>query len=361
MSKRKDSTSPKDPVKTRKDKGKITIKNIIENYTQLEQSIVSQLKMCNDLHSTTTGTAREDIWLQLFESIIPRKFVIEHSIFIIDSQRHVSREVDLAIIDNSYTPYIFHYGRLKYVPIEAVAVVIECKSTKILFQEEDAETGKKEAYMTAWCSSIEQLCTSNHSITRMANGMVVDGIVHNVIKDWKSDPDNPKYIESQLVTSTQTSTRPIRIFCGYKTELSDANLKNLEKFFDFILIATPGDIKKSEKNKISIHIPKCEESLQYWYKKLNHYKPATNESLAIIENNILKGRHLQEYEVYSENDGSKISLLSFNFQLNQLLMILNNPLLFPHLAYVEMFNRKETEPLTDGRKNTEMHTDNSAL
>lgn len=348
MSKRKDSTTPKDPVKTRKDQGKITVKNIIDNYTQLEQSIVSQLKMCNDLHSTTTGTAREDIWLQLFESIIPRKFVIEHSIFIIDSQRHVSREVDLAIIDNSYTPYIFHYGRLKYVPIEAVAVVIECKSTKILFQEEDTETGKKEAYMTAWCSSIEQLCTSNHSITRMASGMVVNGMTYGT----REEPGT---------TSTQTSTRPIKIFCGYKTELSDANLKNLEKFFDFILIATPGDIKKSEKNKISIHIPKCEESLQYWYKKLNHYKPATNESLAIIENNILKGRHLQEYEVYAENDGSKISLLSFNFQLNQLLMILNNPLLFPHLAYVEMFNRKETEPLTDGRKNTEMHTDNSAL
>lgn len=32
-------------------------------------------------------------------------------------------------------------------------------------------------------------------------------------------------------------------------------------------------------------------------------------------------------------------LLSLIFQLNQLLMVLNNPMLFPHRAYADMFNR----------------------
>ncbi len=85
--------------------------------------------MKHDLHGSSIGSAREDIWGQLFDMIIPKKFVIEHSVFlIIDSEGNVSHEVDLAILDETYTPYIFRYGRLKFIPIEAVAVVVECKS-----------------------------------------------------------------------------------------------------------------------------------------------------------------------------------------------------------------------------------------
>ena len=57
---------------------------------------------------------------------------------------------------------------------------------------------------------------------------------------------------------------------------------------------------------------------------------------------------LDEYIIYrTGNNGSdkeELSLMSFNFQLNQILMLINNPMLFPHLDYVEMFNgsrRKE--------------------
>ncbi|WP_059050886.1 hypothetical protein [Paenibacillus senegalimassiliensis] len=53
------------------------INNVRENYRQVEKSIVSQLFMKHDLHGTTIGSEREMIWAQLFEMIIPRKFVIE--------------------------------------------------------------------------------------------------------------------------------------------------------------------------------------------------------------------------------------------------------------------------------------------
>lgn len=46
---------------------------------------------------------------------------------------------------------------------------------------------------------------------------------------------------------------------------------------------------------------------------------------------------LKEYQVKGK-DGD-ISLLSFNLQLNQLLMLFNNPMPFPHRAYSEMFNK----------------------
>ena len=107
------------------------IPDIITNYQQLESSIVEQLYMKHALHGTTIGTEREEVWSQVFEAILPKKFVIERSVFIIDSQENVSHEVDLAIFDETYTPYIFRYGRIKFIPIEAVAAIVECKSQNI--------------------------------------------------------------------------------------------------------------------------------------------------------------------------------------------------------------------------------------
>lgn len=82
------------------------IKDIKENYVQVEEALVKQLYMKHSLHGTTIGSAREDMWKQLFEMIIPKKFVIEQSIFIIDSnfdkndpQKGISKEVDLAYVD----------------------------------------------------------------------------------------------------------------------------------------------------------------------------------------------------------------------------------------------------------------------
>ena len=45
----------------------------------------------------------------MFKRIIPKKFVIEQSVFLIDSKGNVSNGVDLAIFDEMYTPYIFRY------------------------------------------------------------------------------------------------------------------------------------------------------------------------------------------------------------------------------------------------------------
>ena len=70
---------------------------------------------------------RDRVWKSLFEMIIPKKYCIEQSVFIIDSYGNISREVDLAVYDEMYTPYIFNYGEIKFIPIEAVAVVVQCK------------------------------------------------------------------------------------------------------------------------------------------------------------------------------------------------------------------------------------------
>lgn len=67
----------------------------------MEESIVSQLQLYNRAHGLSTGKSREDVWLQLFEKRIPKKYVIEYFIMFIDSHKNVSREVDLAIVVNN--------------------------------------------------------------------------------------------------------------------------------------------------------------------------------------------------------------------------------------------------------------------
>ena len=120
------------------------IEKIAKNYNQLEQSLVNQLRLELSKQNVTIGTYRERIWKSLFEMIIPKKYCIEQSVFIIDSYGNISREVDLAVYDEMYTPYIFNYEEIKFIPIEAVAVVVQCKS-KIESKGEENERRRDQS------------------------------------------------------------------------------------------------------------------------------------------------------------------------------------------------------------------------
>ena len=292
--------------------------NIIENYNKMEESIVNQLGLHYKLHHLNTGISRENIWIQVFQMIIPKKFVIEHSVFIIDSSGHVSREIDLAIVDNTYTPYIFQYGKLKFIPIEAVAAVVECKSGSVSFssasegkqeKSREMEEEEKKSFSTLddWCNRIKELHTSQKSIARMATGTVIDGILEN------GKTPQP---------SSQTSTRPIRIFCGYETK---ASIERLLELFDFVLVVKNGKLQICSNSR----------SLKEWQKELDHYESKVEEEMQESCEK-LSGYCLDDFEV--RKDGKIVSLLTFNFQLNQLLMLINNPILFPHREYARQFN-----------------------
>ena len=285
------------------DKSEKVIKDIIDNYKRNEANIVNQLYFTTN-HGTTIGGFREDIWREMFEQIIPRKFVIEQSVFIIDSEGNVSNEVDLAIFDETYTPYIFRYGRLKFLPIEAVAVVVECKSTSL-----------KPTILKEWGESIEKLKTSSLSYVRIA-GKIARG---EEVRDG----------------TTQTATRPLRILCKLNERLVRKKFESGNPLFDI-------EISASEKNKkLKILYREKNKTLQDWYLQLNHVNLSNEIRSKINAGETLNEITLSDYQV--NNNGKEVSLLSLNLQLNQLLMLINNPMFFPHKAYVDLFN---------GRSNT---------
>ncbi|OBZ15751.1 hypothetical protein A8L34_28455 [Bacillus sp. FJAT-27264] len=282
------------------------VQRIADNYIQMEKSIVNQLTMSSQ-HNLTMGGFREGIWQSMFEQIIPKKFSIERSVFIIDSNGEISNEVDLAIFDEQYTPYIFNYGQLKYIPIEAVAVVVQCKSKEI-----------KSGDLEVWVKSITKLKTSLNSIARMQFNMTFG-------EDLLGRP------------RTQSSTRPIRILCCTREKDFTENHGAVNNF-DFIL-------HPSNKGRLKIVSTRELSSLKDWYISLNHANPEyTNREP--FEDGEKFG--LDKYVVQG-TDGEDISLLSLAFQLNQLLMLINNPLLFPHRAYADMFNKELSQLSTSDR------------
>lgn len=287
-----------------------TIEAILHNYIQMERSLVEQLNFEVPSHSPTIGGFREEIWKQLFEQIVPKKYAIAQSVFIIDSTLNVSAEVDLAIFDEMYTPYIFRNGRIKFIPIEAVAAVIQCKSTnvdnKVESKDEtgnsnfDAINSNTKYILKEWCKSIDRLNTSGNSIARIASNI------------------------SQGPIKTQSGTRPIKILCALKQPN-----RELMREFDFYIIVD----KNKFADKINVFIPHEKDwDLSEWHYDLNM---RGKETASKFEKKMLE-KKLSDYTV--ECDGQPVALLTLNFQPNQLLMLINNPMPFPHKAYADMFN-----------------------
>jgi len=267
------------------------ISSIKSNYDELEHSIVSQLLLETPNHQLTTGTYRETIWMSLFKQIIPHKFSIKQGVFIMDSNGNTSAEVDLVIFDEQYTPYIFNYGEICFIPIEAVAVVIQCKS----FTLDDKN-------LTDWVKTIDELKTSNNSIARLATSIAINESV-----------------------PTQKSTRPIKILCYLAEQKQDQNAKN--RGFDIELCAI--------KSKLNIKFNDTVDNLYKAFINLNFHQEKNDCEKELKGIDALKKISLQKQFTVKDNN-----LLSFIFQLNQLLMLINNPLLFPHQSYVDLFNKQ---------------------
>lgn len=238
--------------------------------------------------------------------------------------------MDLAIFDEQYTPYIFNHGVLKFIPVEAVAAVIECKSSV-------PDNNKVEA----WLSKMNNLMTSQESVVRIAGRMVYGS-------------DEVGAIDGAYL-NTQTATRPIKILC-YISSSQNARCQP-KKEFDIVLEAN------EKQEKLGIVFSEKFKSLYDWYMDLNHTEKNKKKIEKFLKESKEKGHNyknrpiadiekLENYKLNQLEIGSseKNNLLSFIFQLNQLLMLINNPIFFPHMAYVKMFNEfleedidKETE------------------
>lgn len=247
------------------------VDQIAENYKELEKKIASELSLKFNEHHLTTGHNREEIWMSLFRQIIPMKFAIRQGVFLIDSHGKVSKEVDLAVFDEQYTPYIFNYGKIHFIPIEAVAMVVQCKSKTL-----------KNKKLEKWLWSIGELSTEEGGIARIATCF------------------------TSLPPKTQKKTRPLQVLCHLSEEAHKS------EHFDLCISSSSNGLKIKWKEGFS--------SIEEISKTLNGIGEVkiVNESLENLE---VPGN----------------TILTLILQLNQVLMLINNPMLFPHYAYARLF------------------------
>lgn len=262
-------------------------------YGNTGKRIGQQLQLATPNHHLTTGTSRELVWLELFRNIVPKKYNLAQSVFLMDALGNISAEVDIAIYDEQYTPYIFNYGNISFIPIEAVVIVVQSKSRTL--------DTKVYANLVKWVQSIQTLQTRENAYLR-TEGYIVDGI-----------GDKP---------STQTATRPIMIL-GTLNELSEGTTKQkLQRLFDVIL--------HLDKDGAFTTTHSTLDELTEWYMTLNHHGNLSEDKIAKVKEST---RKLSDYQIADQ------PLLTFTLQLNQLLMLINNPMFFPHQSYVGMFNQ----------------------
>lgn len=295
------------------------IKDIKENYLKMERELVTQLNYDVSNHQLTAGSYREEIWEHFFRRVVPKKFNIARSVFIIDSKENVSKEVDIAIYDEQYTPYIFNYGLIKFIPVEAVAAVVQCKSRNL-----------KSKDLGCWADSIDSLKTSNDSIVRLVTNVHIGEIS---VAGNKNKP-------------IQTATKPIKILCYIpeeKTSIDDS--KGRDKFDIVIEAYQNRNLNNSQvrdnSDKVSydgnLKITFRDNNLLEVLQKYNQADIKENDKCNLDNLEKLKEREIKNYRV--GNKKKEYTLLSFIFQFNQMLMMINNPMFFPHKAYVDMFNR----------------------
>ncbi|MFT4451824.1 DUF6602 domain-containing protein [Parvimonas sp. G1425] len=291
------------------------INDIKENYLKMERELVTQLNYDVTNHQLTAGTYREEIWADFFRRIIPKKFNIARSVFIIDSKENISNEVDIAIYDEQYTPYIFNYGLIKFIPIEAVAAVVQCKSRSL--DRDD---------LLNWTNSINNLQTSNDSIVRLAT------YIH-VGKESRCD-------------AIQTATKPIKILCHIPTNETSNDYTYGRHYFDIVIEAYQKSKSSKEQTQNNTEYNgnlKINFSDENLLDVLKNYNQADKKELGNLKEDkklkseTLVNRKISDYVIHKGKE--EYSLLSFIFQFNQMLMMINNPMFFPHKAYVDMFNK----------------------
>jgi hypothetical protein len=79
-------------------------------------------------HASAAGAATEHHWIQMFRRYLPKRYRTAPA-FVIDCDGRRSRQIDIAIFDNLYSPPLFPHEAGLHVPAESVYAVFEVKPT----------------------------------------------------------------------------------------------------------------------------------------------------------------------------------------------------------------------------------------
>src|SRR5882757_6436984 len=95
-------------------------------HEDIQQRLLTARKSFN--HPGTKGDASENVWLDLFEKYLPKRYQAATA-HIVDSLGNFSQQIDVVVFDRQYSPFIFNYEGQTIIPAESVYAVFEAKQT----------------------------------------------------------------------------------------------------------------------------------------------------------------------------------------------------------------------------------------
>lgn len=102
--------------------------NIADLFKGLQAQMEAYLNTNRDFieHPGTKGDSLENVWITWLRAYLPNRYSVDKAI-VIDSEGHLSHQVDLVIYDQQYTPFVFNQNGSLYIPAEGVYAVFEVK------------------------------------------------------------------------------------------------------------------------------------------------------------------------------------------------------------------------------------------
>lgn len=79
-------------------------------------------------HPVTKGDASEHVWLELLKKYLPHRYEAAKA-HVVDSQGNFSGQIDVAVFDRQYSPFIFHHEAQTIIPVESVYAAFEAKQS----------------------------------------------------------------------------------------------------------------------------------------------------------------------------------------------------------------------------------------
>jgi hypothetical protein len=121
--------------------------DLAEVFYAVQEEMLAKLTVGRYLeHASTVGTATERQWLKLFDRYLPKRYRATPA-FVIDAEGRRSRQIDIAIFDNLYSPLLFPHASGLHVPVESVYAVFEVK--QVFCREMIRDAGEKAASVRA--------------------------------------------------------------------------------------------------------------------------------------------------------------------------------------------------------------------
>lgn len=99
-----------------------------ELFKDMRDGMLDELKKIRKhvSHGPTKGNAVECSWIQFLSTYLPNRYCIDTA-FVVDHTGTCSDQIDVVIYDQQYSPFVFCYNGVKYIPAESVYAIFEVK------------------------------------------------------------------------------------------------------------------------------------------------------------------------------------------------------------------------------------------